>query len=120
MTMPRNRLVSGIRLCSDRWLGRICRRVSSDLAPERIGREVNLVVPHKIAKFTYARTAEIIVVLPRCVNSRARFLGKIHFALDAVVKPKPDPVCVEDANFLQPLHHGQTLRQNWCACNSSD
>jgi hypothetical protein len=43
ITTPRNRLISGIRLFLERWMGRFFRRVASDLAPKRIRREVNLV-----------------------------------------------------------------------------
>ena len=88
-------------MCLDRAnrLSGVSGRAPDHLAPKPVRREVDLVIPHQITVFAYARVAEIIVVFPGRVNTCMRLFGKIHFALDTVIKSDPDAVSIQNANF---------------------
>jgi len=95
MELPRERLMSGIggsqlaggRCFSDRLPGR--------LLPERISREIELVILDQSAAIADEGSAKQRVVPARCIDARVRLVREMHKSSRTVGKTKPDAMNVQ-------------------------
>src|SRR5207249_2339914 len=96
MTIPRKRLISGMGARALAVGRKIFGLSPGHPQPKGIRAEVKLLVPSQLAKFPDVGAAEVVVILPRRINTGVRFIREVHLAFHAVVEAEPDAIMIED------------------------